>query len=313
MLTAGKGLNGGLAWSRDGRRVAFHSTGRDGVSYDLYIAEPATIRAPRLVFNGFQKNWSVQDWSPDDTKLLINNFVSANESHLFVMDIASAALTPVSEGPEPASVSQARFTADGRGVYLITNRDSEFEQLRRVDLVTGAVETLTGHIPWDIETSRAATTAATSPGSRMSMACSQLTVVNLAQPRRNPAAAAGRPHRPHRIRPRRQAPRVLAREPAVAARRVRARARAQLHRALHAERGGPDRSAAVRARRAGALSDLRSRQRRATAQFRRSSTDRATRRARTRCSSTSTADRNRRRCPASARSRSSWCARWASW
>ena len=40
MLTDGKGLNGGLVWSHDGRRVAFHSTARDGVSYDLFIAEP---------------------------------------------------------------------------------------------------------------------------------------------------------------------------------------------------------------------------------------------------------------------------------
>ena len=152
-LTDGKGLHGGLSWSHDGKRVAFHGTGRDGVSYDLYIAEPTNnFSQPRLVFNGFQKNWSVSDWSPDDTKLLINNFVSANESHLYVMDIATAALTPVSEGSDPASVSQAKFTPDGRGVYLITNRDSEFEQLRRVDLVTGAVEVLTSHIPWDIDT-----------------------------------------------------------------------------------------------------------------------------------------------------------------
>ena len=151
-LTDGKGVNGGLVWSHDGRRVAWHSTARDGVSYDLFIAEPANkILQPRLVYNGFQKNWSVQDWSPDDSKLLINNFVSANESHLYVLDIATAALTPVSEGPDLASVSGARFTPDGRGVYLVTNRDSEFEQLRRVDLVSGAAEVLTGHIPWDID------------------------------------------------------------------------------------------------------------------------------------------------------------------
>jgi dipeptidyl aminopeptidase/acylaminoacyl peptidase len=151
MLTDGKGLHGGLSWSHDGRRVAFHGTARDGVSYDLYVAEPTGTSPPRLVFNGFEKNWSVLDWSPDDTKLLIRNFVSANESHLYVMDIASIALTPVSEGPDTASVSGAKFAPDGRGVYLVTNRDSEFEQLRRVDLVTGAVEVLTGHIPWDIE------------------------------------------------------------------------------------------------------------------------------------------------------------------
>ena len=152
MLTDGKGLNGGLAWSHDGRRVAYHSTARDGVSYDLFVAEPTVnFSQPRLVYNGFQKNWSVDDWSPDDTKLLITNRVSASESHLYVLEMASAALTPVSEGADLASVSGARFTADGRGVYLITNRDSEFDQLRRVDLVTGAVEILTGHIPWDID------------------------------------------------------------------------------------------------------------------------------------------------------------------
>jgi dipeptidyl aminopeptidase/acylaminoacyl peptidase len=152
MLTDGKGVNGGLVWSHDGKRVAFHSTARDGVSYDLMIAEPTNnFATPRLVFNGFQKNWSVQAWSPDDSRLLVRNFVSANESHLHVLDIATAALTPVGEEPGVASVSQASFTPDGRGVYLITNRDSEFEQLKRVDLVTGAVESLTAHIPWDIE------------------------------------------------------------------------------------------------------------------------------------------------------------------
>ena len=151
LLTGGTGLHGGLTWSHDGRRVAFHGTARDGVSYDLYIAEPANNAPPRLVYNGFQKNWSVLDWSPDDSKLLIRNFVSANESHLFVMDIASAALTPINEGEGTASVSGAEFTADGRGVYVVTNRDSEFEQLRRVDLVTGEIEALTSHIPWDID------------------------------------------------------------------------------------------------------------------------------------------------------------------
>ena len=179
MLTDGKGLHGGAVWSHDGRRVAFHGTGRDGVSYDLFIAEPANNVPPRLIYNGFKKNWSVLDWSPDDTKLLVRNFVSANESHLYVLDIASAALTPVSEGSEPASVAQALFTAEGRGVYLITNRDSEFEQLRRVDLATGAVEPLTAHIPWDIEE-----LARTNDGRYLAWVAnvdgvSRLTVVNL--------------------------------------------------------------------------------------------------------------------------------------
>ena len=50
------------------------------------------------------------DWSPDDTKLLIRNFVSANESHLYVLDIATAALTPVSEGAAPRACRRRAFT-----------------------------------------------------------------------------------------------------------------------------------------------------------------------------------------------------------
>jgi dipeptidyl aminopeptidase/acylaminoacyl peptidase len=182
MLTTGQGQNGALVWSHDGKRLAFSSTARDGTSFDLMIAEPGNaFAAPRLVFNGFQKSWAPLDWSPDDSKLLIYNFVSANEAHLYVMDIASAALTPLSEGSEPASVSGARFTPDGRGVYLITNRDSEFEQLRRVDLASGAVEVLTGHIPWDIESF-----AATDDGRYLAWVAnvdgvSRLTVLDLAK------------------------------------------------------------------------------------------------------------------------------------
>jgi dipeptidyl aminopeptidase/acylaminoacyl peptidase len=132
------------------------------------------------VFNGLQKNWSVQDWSPDDSKLLVNNVISANESHLYVLDIVTAALSPVSEGKEAARVSQAKFSADGRSVYLITNRDSEFQQLRRADLLTGVVEPLTAHIPWDIDTF-----ARSDDGQYLAWVAnvdgqSQLTVVNVA-------------------------------------------------------------------------------------------------------------------------------------
>jgi dipeptidyl aminopeptidase/acylaminoacyl peptidase len=163
----------------------------------------------------------VQDWSPDDTKLLISNFVSANEAHLFVMDIASAVLTPVSEGAEPASVGDARFTPDGRGVYLITNRDSEFQQLKRVDLATGAVENLTGHIPWDIESF-----ARTDDGRYLAWVANvdgtnKLTVVDAARRRRTcrrcPKGASA-----HRIRSCRQAARAVAGKPANTARCVRA-------------------------------------------------------------------------------------------
>ena len=229
------------------------------------------------------------------------------------MDIATAALTPVSEGARPASVSQARFTPDGRGVYLITNRDSEFEQLRRVDLVTGAVEMLTGHIPWDIDSF-----ARSDDGRYLAWVAnvdgvSRLTVIDVAQRIEIlPPLPDGRIGRIG-FRSHRQAPGAVAREPAVAARRVRARTRAQRGGALHEERGRARRSAAVRAGRADSLPHLRSRQRQAPADSRVRLSARRHAGAASRCSSTFMAGPNRRPCRAAIRSRNSWCAKWASW
>ena len=175
MLTDGKGLNGGVVLQPRRQACRLPRHGRDGVSYDLFIAEPANnCRAPRLVYNGFRKNWSVQSTGrPTTPSYSMRNFVSANESHLYVMDIATAALTPVSEGSETARVS-SQAHVHGRTAAASTSSPTataSFEQLRRVDLSSGAVEILTSHISvGHRKPSRAATTAAISPGWRTSMA-----------------------------------------------------------------------------------------------------------------------------------------------
>ncbi len=99
------------------------------------------------------------------------NFVSANESHLYVLDIATAALTPVSEGSEPASVSQAQFTAEG------PRRLPHHQPRQRVRAVAargpGHRRGGNAHRAHPLgyrSASRAATTAAISPGWRTSMA-----------------------------------------------------------------------------------------------------------------------------------------------
>ena len=40
LLTDGKSMNGGAVWSNAGREIAFFSTARDGVSYDIDIVDP---------------------------------------------------------------------------------------------------------------------------------------------------------------------------------------------------------------------------------------------------------------------------------
>jgi len=98
--------------------------------------------------------WAALDWSPDDSRILASEFVSANESYLWLLDAATGArtlLTPKG-GPEKVAYAGAEFAADGRSVYVTTDRESEFQRLARIDLATGRHTYLTSHISWDVDT-----------------------------------------------------------------------------------------------------------------------------------------------------------------
>ena len=168
LLTDDKSLNGSPVWSRDGRRVAWYGNSRDSAIFDVFVRDVDGDSSNTTLVLGDRETYYPLDWSPDNSKLLLWNPVSATESHLYLLDIASKALTELDVTPPPnkqaspgkktparrqqVAIVSARFSADGRGVYLISDRDSEFAQLRWLDLSAAALSiSLTAHIRWDIE------------------------------------------------------------------------------------------------------------------------------------------------------------------
>ena len=99
-------------WAHDGKRLAFHSNARDGVSYDIYIVDVAAGTPPRLAIGGQQDTWYPLDWSPDDTKLLLWKYVSINESYLFIADVNTGSVTPLER--RDAATSAAAKEGDGK-------------------------------------------------------------------------------------------------------------------------------------------------------------------------------------------------------
>ena len=87
--THAESLNGGPVWSNSGREVAFFSTARDGIDYDIDIAEPEAGTLPRLAVTGDNTAWYPLDWSPDDRKLLVLKYVSIGEGYLYIVDLTS--------------------------------------------------------------------------------------------------------------------------------------------------------------------------------------------------------------------------------
>jgi dipeptidyl aminopeptidase/acylaminoacyl peptidase len=150
-LTSGNFLHGNPVWSNDGKRVAFYGNERDGVSYDVYVVDVTTASTPRLVVGGQQDTWYPLDWSPDDRKLLLWKYVSINESYLYIADVATGSVTPVDDSGRKIGIRYAKFAPDGRGIYLISDEEGEFAQLRYLDPVSHEVRRITPDIQWDVE------------------------------------------------------------------------------------------------------------------------------------------------------------------
>lgn len=151
LLSDGKSVNGGPVWSNAGHEIAFFSTARDGMSHDIDIVDPESGSLPRLAVTGDDADWYPLDWSPDDRKLLVLKSVSISEAYLYVVDVYTGQRREVEPSTAKVGIAGAKFSRDGQGVYLISDRDSEFSQLRYVNLFTGEKTVLSGGLASDIE------------------------------------------------------------------------------------------------------------------------------------------------------------------
>jgi dipeptidyl aminopeptidase/acylaminoacyl peptidase len=155
LLTDGKSKNEIGPWSRDGRRLAYTSTRRNGTDTDVYTIDPADPSSDRLLAEVKGGGWSPLDFAPDGATILAGEFVSVNESYLWLIDAqsgAKTALTPRGEaGDEKIFYGNARFAADAKGIYVTTDRERGFRRLAYIDLATRRHDYLTDDIKWDVE------------------------------------------------------------------------------------------------------------------------------------------------------------------
>jgi len=152
LITDGKSRNTGAHWAESGTWIAYTSTKRNGKDNDIYIMDPAKPESNRLVLQVEGGGWSVQDWSPDEKTLLVGEYISINESRIYLVDVTKGTkelITPKTE--EKISYSQAQFAKDGKSIFVATDKDSEFQRLQRLDLDGRKFTVLTKDIPWDVD------------------------------------------------------------------------------------------------------------------------------------------------------------------
>jgi dipeptidyl aminopeptidase/acylaminoacyl peptidase len=123
-------------WSHDGDRFAFASNRRDESVFDVYVQGRAeTGEEAHLVSEG--DGWlSVSGWSPDDSQLIVTRAHWSFDQDVFVLDIESGELTPVTPHEGDVRFTSAQWGPDGDALYLVTDHGSDTEYLARLDLGT---------------------------------------------------------------------------------------------------------------------------------------------------------------------------------
>ncbi len=163
-FTDGKSRNTDLSWSHDGKLLAYLNNSRNGRDFDLYTIDPGMSAGSggggeRRVAE-LPGTWSILDWSPDDRRILLREEISANETYLHWVDLASGevhALTPRQSpgapGGEPVSWQDALWSGDGLSVLAASDLDSEVLRLVRIDLAGGKPIPLpaTAGLRWNVE------------------------------------------------------------------------------------------------------------------------------------------------------------------
>ncbi len=149
------------AWARKSGKLLYVTVpvGRQGsndqIASTVSIADPTQPEQVRVLAELPGGGWGAFAFSHDDRQLVYSEYVSANESYLWLMDVASGKsrlLTPKGgKDDQKVAYGNAVFARDGKGLYTTSDRGSEFRRLVYIDIASGKETVLTPEIDWDID------------------------------------------------------------------------------------------------------------------------------------------------------------------
>ena len=132
--------------AQGGRRVSADTT--------LWRMDPERPTERQVIATLPGAGWFGGTVSRDDKQLALTRYLSANESEVWLLDLATGQRRRVA--PAPSETLRAvhwpvDFSPAGDTLYLLSDRASEFRELMRLNLASGQMARLGPAVPWDLE------------------------------------------------------------------------------------------------------------------------------------------------------------------
>ena len=158
-LTSDRERVSSFSWSRKGDRIAYGSQPVDRNNPErrarttLHLMDPLDPQSDRVLATFDGGGWGDFTFSEDGKRLVFIEYISANESYVWVMDVATGRkrrVTPPRRG-ETVAYRTPRFTRDAKGIFVVSDRGGEFRQLVLLPAAGGNERALTSHVPYDVD------------------------------------------------------------------------------------------------------------------------------------------------------------------
>jgi dipeptidyl aminopeptidase/acylaminoacyl peptidase len=149
LLTDGRSRNVFGTWSRDGQLIGYTSTRRNGTDADVYVMDPRDPTTDRRVAE-VQGSWEFADFSPDGEHAVLIEYISVTKSNLWLLDLATGAMTPIGDHRKAIAHEAARYAPDGT-LWVTSDVDADFLRLGTIDPKTGRFTPKAPEPRWDVE------------------------------------------------------------------------------------------------------------------------------------------------------------------
>ena len=124
-------------FTRDGRRLAYATTERNGREFDIHLLDLES-GADHEVFRGRLGLYAVS-WRPDGGAVLMSETRGEDANDLFLLDAETGDVETLFQPDEASSYTSFAWVSDGSGFYLVTDHDREFAGLAYYDVADGSL------------------------------------------------------------------------------------------------------------------------------------------------------------------------------
>ncbi len=151
LLSDGKSRNTEPVWSNAGDKIVYSSSpaGTSGVS--LRLLNPFDAKTDHLLTQSSGSYFKAYDWSPDDKQIVFCDFTSNTVSTLWLVDGTGNKVLLSPKSDESELYDYPQFSKDGKGLYVVTDHDSDVRRLAYIDLASRNLSYIKSNPKWDVD------------------------------------------------------------------------------------------------------------------------------------------------------------------